>query len=469
MVKGITKRWVLNTLCSIVAIIVFAVVCLSYVVTTYYRSSVEQTLSSRSLELSNLLSDYNSDMDTAFTATARDYVENSPEKENMEITVISHSGDILVSSTGFAPDNSEAMPDLEAAKISTSGYAKWTGKLSSGESVTAVTRIVRNADGVDICAIRYITSMTQVNRLIFTMVGVFCTVGLIIIALVILSGTYFIRSIVRPVRNISDTAKKIAQGDFNAQIDKMYDDEIGDLCDSINDMAKELGASERMKNDFISSVSHELRTPLTAIKGWAETMHCCGVPDKATFDKGMGIIVKESARLTGIVEELLDFSRMQNNSIVLMKEKLDVLAELDEILYILRERAISEHKHLLYDQPEPVPAIKADKNKLKQVFINIIDNALKYTPAKGVVGIQVLHEDDLIKVVVTDTGCGIAPDDLPRVKDKFFKANQGVRGSGIGLAIADEIVKLHDGSLDIESGIGVGTTVTISLPVLKED
>ena len=290
-------------------------------------------------------------------------------------------------------------------------------------------------------------------------------VCLLYVCLVILSGTYFIRSIVRPVRVISDTAKKIAQGDFNAKIDKMYDDEIGDLCDSINDMAKELGASERMKNDFISSVSHELRTPLTAIKGWAETMHGTELPDKATFDKGIDIIVKESTRLTGIVEELLDFSRMQNESMILRFEKLDILAELDEVLYMMRDRAISEGKHLLYDQPESMPAIMADKNKLKQVFLNIVDNALKYTPAEGVVGIQVLSEAQSVRVIVTDTGCGIAPDDLPRVKDKFFKANQSVRGSGIGLAIADEIVQKHGGNLEIESGIGVGTTVTITLPV----
>lgn len=468
MVKGITKRWVLNTLCTIVAIIVFAVVCLSYFFSTYYYSSVEQTLSGRSVELLNILSDYNSDTDAGFSSTVRDYVENFSEKENMEITVISRSGDIMVISTGFTPEGDEPMPDYDMAKTAASGYAKWTGRLSTGEKVTAITRIVRNSSGNTVCAIRYVSSLSAVNRLVFSAISIFTAVGILIISLVIFSGTYFIRSIVRPVRVISDTAKKIAQGDFNAQIDKMYDDEIGDLCDSINDMARELGASERLKNDFISSVSHELRTPLTAIKGWAETMQSCGIPDQETFDKGMDIIVKESSRLTGIVEELLDFSRMQNESMVLRMEKLDILAEIEEVLYMLRDRAITEQKHLLYDQPDIMPPVMADKNKLKQVFINIIDNALKYTPAEGVVGIQVLHEGEVVKIVVTDTGCGIAPDDLPRVKDKFFKANQSVRGSGIGLAIADEIIQKHGGTLDIESGIGVGTTVTITIPVMTE-
>ncbi len=468
MIKGITRRWVFNTLCTIVAIVIFAVVCLSYFMWTYYYSSVEQTLSGRSLELYNTLADFSSDTDTTFAVTAKDFVENSSDRESMEITVIGHEGLILMNSTGFTPESPESMPDYETAKNSSSGYGKWVGKLSSGEKVTAVTRVVKNANGDAICAIRYVSSMEAIDNLLFWAMIIFCAVGLLIIALVILSGNYFIRSIVRPVRNITETAMKIAQGDFNAQIDKMYDDEIGDLSDSINDMAKALGASDRMKHDFISSVSHELRTPLTAIKGWAETMQGSTLPDPVTFEKGMDIIVKESTRLTGIVEELLDFSRMQNDNMILQTEKLDILAELDEVLYMMRDRARNEQKHLLYDEPSFVAPVMADRNKIKQVFINIIDNALKYTPQDGVVGVQALLTESHVNIIVTDTGCGIAPDDLPRVKDKFFKANQSVRGSGIGLALANEIVLLHSGDLQIESSIGVGTKVTIALPRASE-
>ena len=230
-----------------------------------------------------------------------------------------------------------------------------------------------------------------------------------------------------------------------------------------------------MKNDFISRVSHELRTPLTAIKGWAETMQLSSKRklDRKTFDKGMSVIIKESGRLTGIVEELLDFSRIQTGRMVLLNEKLDILAELDEVIYMLRDRAVSENKHLLYDEPEAVyPPVYGDRNRLKQVFINIIDNALKYTPADGVVAIEVKYnaeqDPDNILIIVTDTGCGISAEDLPKVKEKFYKANQKVNGSGIGLAVADEIMQLHKGTLEIESGVGVGTTVTLTLPVLKD-
>lgn len=466
MFKGITKRWVLNTLLVVVVVVLFVVFCLSYAVRIYYYHSVTQTLSAASAEFASVLEDYGSDA-TNFASTARGYVENFDGKEKMEITAIDALGRVIITSTGFTPDSTEQMPDYQKATAENLSYYEWTGKLSSGENVKAVTRLVKNSENEIIGAVRCIISLADIDRTISTAIAIFCGVGVLIISLVIFSGLYFIRSIVTPVRELSETAKKIAQGDFNTRIEKVHNDEIGDLCDSINNMATELGAADRLKNDFISSVSHELRTPLTAIKGWAETMQYCGTVDKETFDKGMDIIVKESSRLTSIVEELLDFSRLQSGRMVLSMEKLDILAELDEALYMMKERAISEEKHLLYDKPETMPPVFGDKNKLRQVFINIIDNALKYTQREGVVGIQVLDFSDRVHIVVTDTGCGIAPDDLPRIKDKFYKANQSVRGSGIGLAIADEIIALHGGELDIESGIGVGTTVTISIPVAE--
>ena len=183
----------------------------------------------------------------------------------------------------------------------------------------------------------------------------------------------------------------------------------------------------------------------------------------------MTIILKESGRLTSIVEELLDISRIQSGRMKLMTEKIDLVAELDEAVYMLKERSIQERKHLMFDSPiEPFPAVMGDKNRLRQVFLNIIDNALKYTPEGGNVIVQILNKETNIEVLISDTGCGIAPEDLPKVKDKFYKANQNVGGSGIGLAVADEIVQMHGGTLDIESGIGVGTTVKISIPVYDE-
>lgn len=476
MFKGITKRWMLNTLSVILTIIISIVVCLIFLVTYLFQSSVEQSLSNTSSELSLVFSGYTSDSSTSFASSARDYVENFKKKEQMEVMVINSTGRVVMTSTGFIPSDDTTLTDFDQAKESADGCAFWNGKLSSGESAMSVTRIISNDSGTVVGAIRYIVSMDPVNNRIMLVSGLIIALGLVIISLVILSGLTFIRSIVKPIRNLSLIAAQIAHGDFSAseKIEHKYDDEIGDLCDAVSDMAKDLQTTEQMKNDFISRVSHELRTPLTAINGWAETMQLSerGKLDRKTFDKGMGVIIKESTRLTSIVEELLDFSRIQSGRMVLMNEKLDILAEFDETVYMLKERAVKEGKHLLYDEPEAVyPPVYGDRNRLKQVFLNVIDNALKYTPKGGVVAAQVIYskdEPDIIKIVITDTGCGISAEDLPKVKEKFYKANQTVRGSGIGLAVADEIMNLHNGSLDIESGEGVGTTVTLTFPIYKE-
>ena len=476
MFRGITKRWMLNTLSVILTIIILIVVTLIFVVTYLFQSGVEQRLASTGNELSIVFSGFQSPGSTEFTSAARDYIENFDKKENMGVMVLNSTGKVVLTSTGFLPEEDEKFTDFDSAVSNDNGYAFWRGTLLSGEAAMSETRVIKDPDGAVVGAIRYIVSMEPVNSRIILSAVIIIAIGLVILGLVIISGLLFIRSIVKPIQRLSEAAGQIAQGDFSAseKIEHKYDDEIGDLCDAVSDMAKDLETTEQMKNDFISRVSHELRTPLTAIKGWAETMQLSerGTLDRRTFDKGMGVIIKESTRLTGIVEELLDFGRIQSGRMVLMNEKIDILAEFDETVYMLKERAVEEGKHLLYDEPEVVyPPIYGDRNRLRQVFLNILDNALKYTPKGGVVAAQVIYskdEPDVIKIIVTDTGCGISAEDLPRVKEKFYKANQTVRGSGIGLAVADEIMNLHHGSLDIESGEGVGTTVTLTFPIYKE-
>ena len=470
MFKGITKRWLINTFGVVLAIVILLVVSLSIAVESYCYGTIENNLNLRDRELSAVFPDYLAESTESFEETAFMFASDFAYKDKMEVEVINAAGRVVVTSSGYMIDDSEQIPDFEEAVSSESSVGRYKGKLSSGESVMTLTRAVKNYSGTAVGAVRFVISLKEANRkvLLYTLIAVF--VGLVIVTAVALSGFYFIRSIVKPVSMMSDTSKQIAQGDFNARVEKMYDDEIGDLCDSINDMAHELDANEKLKNDFISRVSHELRTPLTAIKGWAETMQN-GVPDRITLEKGMSVIVKESGRLTSLVEELLDFSKLQSGRLTMQMEKMDILAEVDEAVYMLRERALSEHKHLLYDEPEEMPVILGDRNRLKQVILNIIDNALKYTPDGGMIGVQVYRDfvDDTIKVVVADNGCGINAEDLPKVKDKFYKANQKINGSGIGLAVADEIISLHKGSLDIESSVEVGTTVTISLPIYHED
>lgn len=469
MTKGITRRWIITTFGVILPIVILLIISLSISVSSVCKSTVDQAVSNRINELPSTFPGYTCENTSEFSSLASEYLQNFQYKDNMKVEVINASGRVIISSTGFINDTATEMPDYSEALQSEFHFGRWTGKLETGEKVLAVTKTIDNSQGTVIGAIRYIVSMRQISLTVFLVALIASIVGLIIIAIVTLSGGYFIRSIIEPVSEMRDTAKLIAGGNFSVKVDKMYDDEIGELCDSINEMASELDASEKMKNDFISRVSHELRTPLTAINGWADTMKG-GVLDRVTYEKGMNVISHESLRLTKMVEELLDFSKLQSGRIKLQMAKIDLLAEVDEAVLTFKNRARRENKQLIYDEPVDVlPPVYGDSNRLKQVLLNVLDNALKYTPSGGMIGISVYHDlnDDMVKVVIADNGCGISKEDLPRIKKKFYKANQQVDGSGIGLAVADEIISMHKGILDIDSSPGIGTTVTIGVPVYK--
>ena len=214
-------------------------------------------------------------------------------------------------------------------------------------------------------------------------------------------------------------------------------------------------------------MSHELRTPLTAIKGWRETVRQGGAADEELINKGLEVISSEAERLSGIVEELLDFSRMQGGHMTMRFGRMDVLAELEEAVVLFRERAKREDIDLVYIEGENLSPITGDKDRLKQVFINSIDNAIKYSNAGGRVRIEAVQMGGNVQIVISDSGVGIPKSDLPNIKNKFYKANRTRPGSGIGLALADEIIRRHKGRLEIDSEEGVGTTVTITLPTAE--
>ena len=462
-VKKITRRWLFNSFGVIVTIILILEVVFALGIRSYYYSSVENILTAQANVANNVFAALAQDSAIDYRAHVRDYVASFPAKDQMEMMVLDDAGQVLYTSSGFAPDTS-VMSAFYAAAVP-GGEGIIISEMS-GERVMAVT-VFLSIPRDSISAIRFIVTLTQVDRQITLLITAALLLGIAILALVLFSSSYFISSIVNPVGQLGETARKIAGGDFGARLEKKTDDEIGELCDIINHMAEELGAAETMKNDFISSVSHELRTPLTAIRGWGETILSDHEQDRQTLERGMKVIIGEADRLSQMVEELLDFSRMQSGRLKLIRSRIDPLAELSEAVMMYAGRARREGISLIYEDQDMFAPVWGDKNKLRQVFVNVIDNAVKYSDNGGVVTVSAAVEGENLIVKVQDTGIGVKSEDLPRIKDKFFKANMTRRGSGIGLAVADEIIVRHDGALEITSSPGVGTTVTITLPVTR--
>lgn len=466
-ISGISKRWLYNSFSIIAGLICLFVVFAIFFIRGYYYNYVEMTLDSYTSDLvSSYFSNYIGGSNDTFVNGAINYIENFSDKDKMDVWVIDKSGNPIISSSGFGIEDEPEMPDYEEAISSGTSKGIWHGRLSSGEKVMAVTTLLPSVQGKPAGAVRYISSLEEVDKVLVLISGIILIFALIVIIFVFASGRYFIRSIVHPVQMINDTAKEIAKGKLSVRVDNSgMHDEIDELCTTFNDMAEALGEAEAMKNDFISTISHELRTPLTAIKGWGETLMQIGVSDSQTLNKGMSVITHESDRLSQMVEELLDFSRMQNGKMQLNRKKIDVFAELDDAAFALKDRAVKAGLDFVYDVPQVPLPMWGDSARIRQVFVNLIDNAIKYNKKGGTVKINAKILNDSVVIVFEDTGCGISEEDLPKVKEKFFRANLSIRGTGIGLAVADEIITLHEGKLDIESKYGEGTKITVTLPV----
>lgn len=459
--SSIAGRWMFNTLSVVGILLVIANVCIYYFTRQYYYGSAENYVVSEANATATVLSRLYEDMAVNYSTEVRELIEGFDKKEQMEMMSINKNGEVTLSSSGFSPDESYNMPDYDMAMKSEDGVGIFHG-YENGENIIAVTVTIAQPSS-SYNALRYVTSMKQIDGQLGTIMLAAVIVSVAVILLVISSGMYFVKSICVPLMQISVTAKKLAKGDFSERIAIRNNDEIGELSRVFNDMADELENSEAIKNDFISSVSHELRTPLTAIKGWSETLQA-GY-DEDTYRKGMTVITHETGRLEGMVEELLDFSRIQNGRFSLQMANIDIIAELDDALLIYTDKARKENKTIHYTEPEFLCVVYGDKNRLRQVFINVIDNAIKYSDPGGSVDISVEKGTDALTITVADTGIGIAASDLPKVKAKFYKADNTRRGNGIGLAVADEIISMHGGILDIDSVLGKGTTVTITLPL----
>ena len=462
-ITGIRKRWMVNSISVVLFIVLLAVAAFSAAMGSYYYSTLSESLKQKAENAISSCDYYRTEAE--YYDNARAVVAGEPNSDKLEVEYLDADGQIRFSSSDLTAFRSPGTPDIAEA-ISMKRTKVWIGAdPSTGEHIMAASSPLM-IDGEVVGVMRYVTSLNKVDKQIIIIVAIALGIGLGILGMVYFSNLYFIRSIVDPVAGITETAKRIAAGSYGVQIEKRYDDEIGALTDTINDMSLKINQSEKMKNEFISSVSHELRTPLTAINGWAETIMNGEVRDAGDVKKGMGIIVSEARRLTNMVEELLEFSRIQDGRFTLSVEPMDIKAELEDAVYTYREffrREGIELNH--FDCDEEFPPIAGDPERLRQVFCNLLDNAAKHGGSGKRIDTAIARDEDQVVITIRDYGPGIPAEELPHVKYKFYKGSSKARGSGIGLAVCDEIITRHEGTLDIDNAEGGGCIVTIHLPI----
>ena len=461
-IRGIRRRWLLNIVGVVLLILVVVVVAFGAMLWSYYYAGTANDLIRKANSTAYSFRNYTR---TQYWAAAQRMVSDYEEKSQLELQFLDTSGAVLYSGNDLTAGTTPDTPDIQSA-LENQMTRSWSGRdPATGERIAAASSAVVY-QGQTVGVIRYVTSLSDIDWQYFFAMAVITVIALAIFSVVYFSNLYFVRSIVEPLASITETARLIADGSYGVQIEKKYDDEIGELTDTINDMSMKIRRSEKTQSEFISSVSHELRTPLTAITGWAETIQSGELRDPKDVQKGMDIIVSEARRLTNMVEELLEFSRISEGRFTLTVEPLDLKAELEDAVYTYREFFRREGIELTYqDCPEESIPITGDPERLRQVFCNLLDNAAKHGGSGKRIDVSIAQEGGEGVIRIRDYGPGIPPEELPHVKYKFYKGSSKARGSGIGLAVCEEIITRHEGTLDIGNAEGGGCLVTIRLPI----
>ena len=465
-IVGLRNRWFTNTLSILCALGLVCALAVTAAFALYYYSNLESDLCFRAGNTTSLFSNYINQTDRQYYDACMAYTQSFEADGDIQLQIIDMQGYIAASSAESWVNLPPQTPEIPKAMDNRSVEVFLGQDPITGSRVMAASSPLIFQDEV-IGALRYVTPTKSVDQQIAFVAFICFAVLLVVIAAVIISNNYFIRTIMVPVNEITEKARRIANGSYGVQIQTRYADEIGELAHTINELSVKISQNEKMQAEFISQLSHELRTPLTVFNGWSETLLADENMDDDTR-QGMKIISREASRLTEMLIDLLDFTRMQDGRMTLTVEQTDLRAEFEDTVFMYGSRLAQEGITLEYlDDDTDIPEISCDPKRLRQVFLNILDNAAKHGGAGKRIEAAISYEDEQVVIRIRDFGPGIPEDEIPLVTKKFYKGSSSARGTGIGLAVCDEIVQMHNGTLTLENAEGGGTLVIVRIPAAQ--
>ena len=464
---GLRRRWMTNTITVVTALGLVCVLAVTASFAAFYYSNMESDLRELAQNRGSFVQEFQDWEDADFYQFCLDYVRTGENQSVTQMQFMDLEGRVASSAIKEQEGLCTNMVDVAEA-INTRGITTDVGEDPSvGHRVIAVSYPVIYASGEVAGVLRHVADTRGVDRQIMNVALISLCALLMVLTVVAVSNMLFIRSVMSPVIQINEKARRIANGSYGVQIKTRYQDEIGDLAETINELSAKIAQNEKIQAEFISQLSHELRTPLTVINGWSETLLADENMDEDTR-QGMKIISREAQRLTEMVVELLDFTRMQDGRMTLNVEPTDIRGEFEDTVYMYGSRLAQDGIQLIcMDDDEDIPEIPCDGQRLRQVFLNILDNAAKHGGEGRRIEAAMTFENNQVVVRIRDFGPGIPEDEIPLVKKKFYKGSSSVRGTGIGLAVCDEIVEMHGGTLTLENAEGGGTLVTVALPAAQ--
>lgn len=434
-------------------------------ITNYYESALVGAMLNQAKYNQVLYSNYLSRYDLSEIVIGD---KNSFYRNNVsQVQILDNSSNVLFDSLGSSKIGTKIKStDVINANKGEYSYQKIINK-KTGEEVIALSYPLSD-NQKQIGIIRLISSTAKVKENVNNQMIIFLFFGFTIFLFALVVSFYASKRWIVPIKNLTKVGEKLAQGDFKVKASEDGKNEISELGQTLNYMSENIVKREDMKNEFISSVSHELRTPLTSIKGWAITLQAKEIQkNEDMLNQGLTIIENEGERLSLMVEDLLNFSRLSSTSFQYEKEDLNIVEIAKEVYQQLYPRSLNEKINFDFKTAYEEIIVNCDKNRMKEVFINIIDNAMKFTPKDGHIDIFISKEDENVNIEVKDNGEGIKEDEISFVSSKFFKGSSSKSQTGLGLSICEEIVKAHDGKLVIKSKYTVGTSVIVVLPRAK--
>lgn len=449
--------FMLITFATVLVFELFSLVSVRY----YYYSSLNGILRSQIKYATNLYTTYMSDyrLEDIILEDKNQFYRQM----DGQVQILDNSGLVLYDSLG-SPELGKTLtyPDVVAAKSDKITTFNDYSKKKNGSGTLSVSAPLKSR-GNQVGIIRFITSTETVDGFIYRKTISFLFFGLFVLTLGALMASAIAHQLVKPIEELTRVATKFAEGNYKERARVNDYDELGKLGKTLNLLTDNIEKKEKIKNEFISSVSHELRTPLTSISGWAQT--CSYDPsDQELVKEGLEIINKESLRLSEMVEELLDFSRLTSGHIDVRPKKMNLVQIAKEVVRQMGPRAQSEKLDLILNYEREEIMVEVDPKRIKQVFINIIDNSIKFTEAKGTIVVDLSDQSKEATVRIVDTGVGISAEEIDLVTGKFYKGTNSNSHTGLGLSICEEIIKLHKGRMKIESEINKGTAIEFVLP-----
>lgn len=294
----------------------------------------------------------------------------------------------------------------------------------------------------------------------------FVWAGLIAIAIALLLTFFLSRRILAPVKALGNAAREYGKGNFTRRVEPRGKGEVAELTRSFNSMAENLEHTERLRRNMVADIAHELRTPLSNLRGYLEAISDGVIKsDKNTIHS----LNDEASTLSRLIDDLQELSLADAGELKLVKQPEDISGLIEETVTVLKGKASAKGLKISAELPDELPKVNMDSHRIRQVLLNLLDNAVAHTGKKGKITVTARHEGDSLHVSVADTGEGIPAEDLPMIFERFYRVDKSraraTGGSGLGLTISKRLVEAHGGSIDVESQTGEGSTFTFILPV----